>query len=194
MADPATQPLFGAEITNAKKLIDLMIEFCVKYSFQVLGGILVLLLGWFVAKFVAKFLKKFLEKHKVDVTVAKFLITITKLLVVAFAALIALGKFGITIAPFIAGLSVIGFGTSFALQGPLSNYAAGITLIFTKPFKVGDIIMFETCRYPGVARIIEINSEAVFLKLGLDSHISSSRRNGLVSMIEQIKKIANSVE
>jgi small conductance mechanosensitive channel len=63
-----------------------------------------------------------------------------KVIIIAFFALIALGKFGITIAPFIAGLSVVGFGTSFALQGPLSNYAAGVSLIFTKPFKVGDII------------------------------------------------------
>ena len=135
-----TQPLFASEISTVKKLVDLLIEFCVKYSFQVLGGIVVLILGWLVAKFVANTLKKFLEKKKIDITVAKFLITIVKIIIIALAALIALGKFGITIAPFIAGLSVVGFGTSFALQGPLSNYAAGATLIFTKPFKVGDII------------------------------------------------------
>jgi len=87
-----------------------------------------------------EFVKKFLEKHKIDVTVVKFLVGTLKLIIMGFAVLIALGKFGIEIAPFIAGLSVIGFGTSFALQGPLSNYAAGATLIFTKPFKVGDII------------------------------------------------------
>jgi len=136
----AAPPLFATELGSVKKLIDLLIEFCVKYSFQVLGGIVVLVLGLFVAKFVTNILRKFLEKKKVDVTVAKFLITIVKMMVVGFAAMIALGKFGITIAPFIAGLSVIGFGTSFALQGPLSNYAAGITLVFTKPFKVGEII------------------------------------------------------
>lgn len=132
--------LFASEIGTAKKLIDLMVEFCVKYSFQVLGGIIVLILGWFIANFVAKFFGQFLKKKKVDVTVAKFLVSILKLVILIFAGLVALGKFGITIAPFIAGLSVVGFGTSFALQGPLSNYAAGITLIFTKPFKVGDII------------------------------------------------------
>jgi len=136
----AAQPIFALEIGTAKKFLDLMVEFCVKYSFQVLGGIIVLFLGWLLAKFVAKFLSKFLEKHKVDVTVSKFLVGIMKLLIMAFAFLIALGKFGITIAPFIAGLSVIGFGTSFALQGPLSNYASGVTLVFTKPFKVGDIV------------------------------------------------------
>jgi small conductance mechanosensitive channel len=140
LAQGDSTQLFSTEIDTARKLVDLVVEFCVKYSFQVLGGIVVLIAGWLIAKFVARMLGKFLAKHNVDVTVAKFLTSIVKLIIIAFAALVALGKFGITIAPFIAGLSVIGFGTSFALQGPLSNYAAGATLIFTKPFKVGDII------------------------------------------------------
>jgi small conductance mechanosensitive channel len=130
----------ASEIDTAKNLINVIAEFCVKYSFQVLGGILVLLLGFFIANMVAKFLGRFLESKKVDPPVAKFIISILKAVVIVFFALIALGKFGITIAPFIATLSVVGFGTSFALQGPLSNYAAGVTLMFTKPFKVGDII------------------------------------------------------
>lgn len=132
--------LFTSELSTAKKLMDMVIEFCVTYSFQVLGGIIVLAVGWIIAKFTARFLQGLLEKHNMDVTVSKFILSIVKILIMAFAALIALGKFGITIAPFIAGLSVVGFGTSFALQGPLSNYAAGITLVFTKPFKVGEII------------------------------------------------------
>lgn len=138
--ESAVNTIFASEIGTVKKLIDLVIEFCVKYSFQVLGGILILILGWFVAKLVANFIGRFLERKKVDVTVSKFLITIVKIIIIAMVAIVALGKFGITIAPFIAGLSVVGFGTSFALQGPLSNYAAGATLVFTKPFKVGDII------------------------------------------------------
>ena len=134
------QDLFAAEISTAKKIIDMMAEFGVKYSFQALGGILVVILGMFLAKFVCKMLGNVFEKKKIDVTVAKFMLSIIKIIIIALAMLIALGKFGITIAPFIAGISVIGFGATFALQGPLSNYAAGITLIFTKPFKVGDIV------------------------------------------------------
>ena len=65
----ASKVLFASELGTAKKLLDMLIEFCVKYSFQVLGGILVLALGWFVAKLVAKFLGRFLEQQKVDVTV-----------------------------------------------------------------------------------------------------------------------------
>jgi len=128
------------QFQTAKSLIDMIIEFFVKYSFQVLGGLIVLFLGWLVAKNVANFITKLLEKKNVDVTVAKFIVGAVKMFIMVFAVIVALGKFGIEMAPFIAGISVIGIGLSFALQGPLSNYASGATLIFTKPFKVGDII------------------------------------------------------
>jgi len=118
----AAAPAFAAEATTSpatvstfKKIIDWILEAIVKYSFQALGGMVVLMAGWFVAKFAAEFVRKFLDKHKIDVTVAKFMVGTLKLVIMGFAVLIALGKFGIEIAPFIAGLSVIGFGTSFAL-------------------------------------------------------------------------------
>lgn len=128
------------QLETARNLLDMIIEFFVKYSFQVLGGIIVLVIGWIVAKYVANLVNKLLDSKKVDITVAKFIVGAVKLFIMAFVVIVALGKFGIEIAPLIAGLSVAGFGLSFAMQGPLSNYAAGATLIFTKPFKVGDII------------------------------------------------------
>jgi len=128
------------QIDTVKHLVDIFVELAVKYSFQVLGGIVVLVLGWIVAKIVGKFVYELLHKYKVDITVGKFIVGFIKLIIIGFAFIVALGKFGIEIAPLIAGISVVGFGTSFALQGPLSNYASGVTLIFTKPFKVGDII------------------------------------------------------
>jgi len=134
------KPLFAAEISTASKILDLFIEFCVKYSFQALGGVIVIIAGVVISKIVARIVGRILARKHVDVTVSKFMLSALRMVIVALAVLIALGSFGITIAPFIAGISVIGFGTSFALQGPLSNYAAGVTLIFTKPFKVGDIV------------------------------------------------------
>ena len=139
-ATPEVKVNFSDQISTFKKVIDWVLETLVKYSLQVVAGIIILIIGWITAQYVGKFVRNLLEKQKIDVTIAKFLANTLKLIIVGFAALIALGKFGIEIAPFIAGLSVIGFGTSFALQGPLSNYAAGASLIFTKPFKVGDII------------------------------------------------------
>ncbi len=122
------------------EIIKIVYEYVIKYSFQALGGIIVLLLAWIIARYVGNYLSKLLSRKHLDITVAKFIVSTVKLLIMVFAAIVALGKFGIEIAPLIAGISVAGFGLSFALQGPLSNYASGATLIFTKPFKVGDII------------------------------------------------------
>ncbi len=127
-------------VESTRKILDWIIEMAVKYSFQVLAGIIILFTGWMVARYVARLLQRFLLGKGVDVTVAKFIVMVAKLIVMVLAFLLALGKFGVEIAPLIAGLSVIGFGTSFALQGTLSNYVAGASLVFIKPFKVGDII------------------------------------------------------
>jgi len=141
MLDPAKlQDVAVQQWDTAKSLVNMIIEFLVNYSFQVLGGVIVLVLGWLVARYVGNFVMKFFDKKQLDVTVSKFVVGTIKLSIIVFAIIVALGKFGIEIAPLIAGISVVGFGVSFALQGPLSNYAAGISLIFTKPFKVGQII------------------------------------------------------
>lgn len=108
---------------SVTKIIDWVIEACVKYSFQVLGGLMLLAVGWFIGNFLARITLEMLKKKNIDVTVSKFISGAVKLLVMIFAAIAALSKFGIEIAPIIAGLSVVGFGTSFALQGPLSNSA-----------------------------------------------------------------------
>ena len=135
------------QIATARGLFDVIAEFFVKYSFQVLGGIIVLVIAWLVTGYIVKIVNNLLDKKKVDVTVSKFIVGTVKLLIMSFAVIVAMGKFGIEMAPLIAGISVAGFGLSFALQGPLSNYASGVTLIFTKPFKVGDII--EVCGVQG---------------------------------------------
>lgn len=134
--------MFGAQMKTSKEIMAMSMEFFVKYSWSIVGSIVIMIVGYLVAKFLGAALKAFLLRRHADVTITKFLVDIFKLCILATAALICLGNFGITIAPFIAGLSVVGFGTSFALQGPLSNYAAGATLVFTKPFKVGDILEF----------------------------------------------------
>ena len=139
--------LSGMQGRTAQELAYIVMSFLAKNITNIVGGIVIFTIGWLVAKFVGKLIKFFLIRRKADVTITKFLVDIIKFLIIFTALLITLGNFGITIAPFIAGLGAIGFGVSFALQGPLSNYAAGATLIFTKPFKVGDIL--EVGSYTG---------------------------------------------
>lgn len=128
------------EIETIEKLFDLMIEFTVNYGFQVFGAIVILIIGVIVARWLSKGVIKLCEKRKMDITLSKFLGNFVKILVLVFVLIIAMGKFGISIAPFIALLGALAFGASFALQGPLSNYGAGLTIILARPFVVGDTI------------------------------------------------------
>lgn len=128
------------EIQTVQKLINIGIDFFVNYSFQVVGAILVLVIGVFVARSASSFILKFLEKKEFDITLSKFIAATVKGIILGFAFIVAIGKFGITIAPFIAALAAMAFGASFAIQGPLANYGAGLVIILTRPFVVGNTI------------------------------------------------------
>ena len=128
------------EITAIQKLIDTLIEFCVSYGFQVLGAVVILILGMAAANWAAKLLLGVMQKKNIDITLSTFFSSVVKILIIGFTVIIALGKFGITIAPFVAALGAAAFGASFALQGPLSNYSAGLVIIITRPFVVGNTV------------------------------------------------------
>jgi len=148
------------EIKTAQKLVNIIIDFFVNYSFQVIGAILILVIGILVARSVVSFLLKLFERKNLDVTLSKFTTATVKGIIIGFAIIIALGKFGITIAPFIAALAAMAFGASFAIQGPLANYGAGLVIILTRPFVVGNTITVS-----GVSGIVdEVNLGATILK------------------------------
>ncbi|MBI3307136.1 MAG: mechanosensitive ion channel family protein [Candidatus Omnitrophica bacterium] len=130
----------GEQISAFQKLVNTAIEFIVNYSFQALGAVIVLIAGSILAGWVQRLVLKLLTKKKLDVTLAHFLASSARISVFAIAAIIALGKFGITIAPFVAALGAAAFGATYAIQGPLSNYGAGLSIILGRPFVVGDTI------------------------------------------------------
>lgn len=130
-------------ITAAQKLIDTVIAFFVNYSFQVIGAIIVLVLGMLVGNWVYNTVMLLFKKNNTDIILSKFLASTARLIIVAFAVIIALGKFGISTSPLIAALSAAVFGASFALKGPLSNYGAGISIIMSRPFTVGNTITVQ---------------------------------------------------
>ena len=137
-------------IVMAQKLGDVVVEYFVKYGFQVLGGLVTLFIGFKLANWAAHLFTKFGEKKKFDVTLTKFLANMIRGAILVFVVLMAIEKFGVTINPLIAAASAMIFGASFAIQAPLSNYAAGLMVILTRPFKVGD-----TIKVKGFCGIIE---------------------------------------
>ena len=140
----------GDEVKEAQQLLNTVIDFLVTYSFQVVGAIFVLILGIIAARVVSSFLLRFFERKDFDVTLSKFIAATAKVTILLFAVIVSMGKFGITIAPFIAALAAMAFGASFAIQGPLSNYGAGLVIILTRPFVVGNTISIA-----GVSGVVE---------------------------------------
>ncbi|PIQ84304.1 MAG: mechanosensitive ion channel protein MscS [Candidatus Omnitrophica bacterium CG11_big_fil_rev_8_21_14_0_20_63_9] len=128
------------QINVLQRILDRVIEFLVNYSFQVVGAILILIAGWVLARWAGAAFSNLCHRRQIDISLAKFLSGMVRLTVFSFAVLVALGKFGITIAPFIAAISALAFGGSFAIQGPISNYGAGFSILLGRPFKVGDTI------------------------------------------------------
>lgn len=129
-----------ANIEQVSKLADTLIEFGIQYGFQILGALVFLLIGLRVANFAGRRVMKLCEKKEIDVTLSKFIGSMVKIVLVVMLVIITLGNFGISIAPLIALAGAGAFGATMAIQGPLSNYGAGLSIILSRPFTVGSTI------------------------------------------------------
>jgi len=139
--DPAS--LLKNEIDQVGRIYNIIVEFFTNYSFQLIGALIILIIGFIFAGKIAKVVLRLCERHKLDVTLSRFLANASKMLIVVMIAIIALGKLGISVTPFIAAIGAISLGAGLALQGLLSNYAAGFNIIIIRPFVVGDTITVQ---------------------------------------------------
>lgn len=142
--DPAN--LLKNEIDQVGRIYNIIVEFFTNYSFQLIGAIIILIIGFMFAGKIANLVLKVCEKHKLDVTLSRFLANASKMVIVVMIGIIALGKLGISVTPFIAAIGAISLGAGLALQGLLSNYAAGFNIIIIRPFVVGDTIQVQGVR------------------------------------------------
>jgi len=101
---------------------------------------LILLAGYYVGRWMGRITEGMLLKMELDVTLRILLVRIVRLLMLGLFGVLALQNLGVELLPLIAGLGVAGAGLALAMQGVLSNLAAGLTIIFTRPFKVGEYI------------------------------------------------------
>ena len=120
--------------------MDLFQEYAIRYGFQVLGAILVFAVGAMVARWVGKLTRQWLQHQDMEPPVRMLLVKIVQGMILLITVMAALGQLGVQIAPLIAGIGVAGLGVGLALQGVLSNVIAGLSIIFTKPYRVGEHI------------------------------------------------------
>src|SRR3954464_10476890 len=133
-----------------------VLKFLTDYGFKIVGAVIILTLGGFAARWLGKVTDDWLTKKQVEPPIRMLAVRLLRLLVFVLAAVLAADKFGVQTAPLVAGIGVAGVGIGLALQGVLSNLVAGLLIIFTKPFRVGEYI--ELAGVHGQVKNIELFS------------------------------------
>ena len=133
-----------------------IVTFFITYGFQIVGAFIILIVGALVARWVGRLSDGWLVKHALEPPVRVLMVRVVRLIVFGFAVVLALDKFGVPITPLVAGIGVAGVGIGLAAQGVLGNIFAGLTIIFTKPFRVGEYI--ELLNVNGQVTAIELFS------------------------------------
>jgi small conductance mechanosensitive channel len=117
-----------------------LIDIGLKFGPKVLVAIIIMVAGAFVGRWLGGLMEQMLERFELEPPVRQLLVRVVRVLVLGLFAIMALQNLGVELLPLIAGIGVAGAGIALATQGVLSNVVAGLTIIFTKPFRVGEYI------------------------------------------------------
>ncbi|WP_105254276.1 mechanosensitive ion channel family protein [Pseudoalteromonas sp. T1lg75] len=128
------------EIAQVERYYQMAIDFLVAYSAQLVLALILLVFGLWLAQRVSRWIFTLMQGHKIDITLSTFTSNMVRVLLIVTFVVIALGKVGISVTPFVAAIGAASLGAGLALQGMLSNYGAGLAIIATRPFVVGDTI------------------------------------------------------
>lgn len=142
--------------TQASAWKDKLIEYVIAHGGQLVSAVIIVIVGFILASWIGKLTGRWLNRKAMEPPVRMLVVRIITLLVFAMALVAALGTAGMDVTALIAGIGVAGLGVGLALQGVLSNLVAGLTVIFTKPFRVGEYI--ELVGVQGQVQTIELFS------------------------------------
>ena len=134
----------------------LTLDLVVRYGFQVLGALIIFVVGLLAARWLGEMADRRMARKAVEPPMRTLAVRALRIVVMLFALVLALDKFGFQVAPLVAGIGVAGIGIGLALQGVLSNIVAGLTIIVTKPFRIGEYI--EVAGVHGDVVAIELSS------------------------------------
>jgi small conductance mechanosensitive channel len=154
---------------------DTLLDLAVRFGPKLLAAMLIITVGFFVAGWIARATGRGLHRLDLEPPVRQLLTRVARVLVIVLFAIMALQNLGVELLPLLAGLGVAGAGIALATQGVLSNMVAGLTIIFTKPYRVGEYIaivgvegqvdaitLFNTAlTHPDRSRIIVPNRKVV---------------------------------
>ncbi|MCR5808825.1 MAG: mechanosensitive ion channel [Clostridiales bacterium] len=133
--------ILAAEVSEGvKKVLDAIVSFCVSAGFRLVGAILVLIIGLWLAKVLVKAIGRSKAFGKADKSVRGFALSGLRILFTILVIVTVIAIMGVPMASIVAVIASCGVAIGLALQGSLSNLAGGIMLVIFRPFRVGDYI------------------------------------------------------
>ena len=132
----------------------LMQTYVIPWGINIGLAALIFIFGRWISKMLGKVLSKLLNRTKLDQMLVRFVLSIVQVLLTLIVVVASLGQLGVDTTSLIALVGAAGLAVGLALQDSLKNFAAGVLLIFFRPFKEGDFV--EVAGVSGIAESITI--------------------------------------
>ncbi len=132
--------MISLTMVETSALIEKYVDLAVSYTPRVFSALIILVLGYFIARWVKNIVRKLASKSRLDETLSLFLASIIEWAVLALVLIAVLQRFGIQTTSLAAVLGATVLAVGMALQGTLGNVAAGVMLIVFRPYKLGDVV------------------------------------------------------
>ncbi len=127
-------------LSQAEKWLNSNSDLLIQYGVNIISALLILFIGNIIVKAVAGSISKVLEKKNMDKAVVEFVHGLVRYLLFVIVLIAALGRVGVQTASVVAVIGAAGLAVGLALQGSLSNFAAGVLIVAFRPFKSGDYV------------------------------------------------------
>jgi small conductance mechanosensitive channel len=136
-------PAMDKELEQLQVITNTITQYLIDNGLQILVTLIMLVVGYVIAKKLGKAVEGLMIGKKVDITLSRFVGNSAHIIILAFVIMMVLSRLGISVTPLIAIIGALSLGAGLALQGMLANYAAGFTIIITRPFVVGDTLSVQ---------------------------------------------------
>ena len=144
----------GSQHIEVEQMLTKLLDWGIEVGKDLLGAIIIYIVGRFIIKQIGRLLSRILEKRKLEISVQTFLKSLVSILLNLILAFAIVSRLGVETTSFAALLASAGVAIGMALSGNLSNFAGGLIILVFKPFKVGDYI--ESPNASGTVREIQI--------------------------------------
>jgi len=141
MPEPIAQDTSTASGIDFDAILQRLSEIVSTYGINILAALVIFFVGRILANFISGRLRKVMQARDIEPSLIGFACSMIHFALLAFVVVAALGKLGIQTASFVAILGAAGLAVGLALQGSLSNFAAGVLILIFKPYRVGDYVV-----------------------------------------------------